>query len=86
MLHDLACVPTGGILPGMAQSNERIEELVRELAQLDATDQAKVFAGAARLRKASEKARKLYVPVLRGGCAWVGGDLKRESLYSDDGR
>lgn len=70
----------------MAQSNDRIEELVRELAQLDAADQARVVARAGRLRKASTKASELSIPVLRGGRVWVGGDLRRESLYGDDGR
>jgi len=25
-------------------------------------------------------------PVLRGGTAWVGGSLRREDMYDDDGR
>jgi hypothetical protein len=70
----------------MAQSNDHLERLVRELAQLDPADQARVVAGVARLRHESVLQGKLVIPVLRGGSQWLGDNLNRESLYGDDGR
>lgn len=70
----------------MAQRDDRIDQLVRELAKLDPADQARVVAGATRLRKATTRANRLVLPVLGGGSKWVGGDLRREALYGDDGR
>jgi hypothetical protein len=70
----------------MAQSNDHLERLMRELAQLDPADQARVVAGVARLRRDSVLQGKLVIPTLRGGSQWVGDDLSRESMYGDDGR
>ncbi len=70
----------------MAKSNEQLEQLVRELAQLDSTEQSRVVAGAARLRMRTEKAQNLTIPILRGGSKWIGGDVAREEMYDDDGR
>lgn len=76
----------GCTLLRMAQSSERLEQLVRELAQLDSTDRSRVVARAARLRMRTEGARKLTIPILRGGTKWIGGDLGRDAIYGDDGR
>lgn len=70
----------------MAQSNDQVERLVRELAQLDPKDQARVVADAARLRRKATARPRLVIPTLRGGSQWVGGTLVREELYGDDGR
>jgi hypothetical protein len=70
----------------MAQSSERLEQLVRELAQLDSVDQSRVVARAARLRMRAERASKLTIPILHGGSKWIGGDVGREAIYGDDGR
>lgn len=78
--------PGGGYALVMAQSSERLEQLVRELAQLDSVDQLRVVARAARLSMRTEGATKLTIPILRGGGKWIGGDLGREAIYSDDGR
>src|SRR5512145_569603 len=75
-----------GTLRYMAQSSERLEQLVRELAQLDSVDQSRVVARAARLRMRSERPSKLTIPTLRGGSKWIGGDVSREAIYGDDGR
>lgn len=48
---------SGGIVHRMAQRDDRIDQLVRELAKLDPAAQARVVAGATRLRKASTRAR-----------------------------
>lgn len=70
----------------MAQHSEELERLVRELAQLDPVEQARVVAGAARLRRIAEGAGKFVLPTLQGGSEWIGGDLSREALYGGDGR
>jgi hypothetical protein len=70
----------------MAQSNEHLERLVRELAELEPTEHARVVAQAARLRRDSVLRGKLVVPTLRGGGQWLGETLTREDLYGDDGR
>jgi hypothetical protein len=70
----------------MAQSNEHLDALVRELAELNPAEQAQVVARAAQLRKTKAKVSRLVVPVLRGGAQWLGGDLSREAIYNDDGR
>lgn len=70
----------------MAQSSERLERLVRELAQLDSADQSRVVARAARLRMRTARASKLTIPILHGGSKWIGGDVRREAIYDDDGR
>jgi hypothetical protein len=70
----------------MAQSNEHLDALVRELAELNPAEQAQVVARAAQLRKTKAKVSRLVIPVLRGGTQWLGGDLSRETIYNDDGR
>ena len=70
----------------MAQHSEQVERLARELAQLDWVDQARVIAGAERLRREALVDRKFEIPILHGGRRWIGGDLSREAIYSDDGR
>lgn len=70
----------------MAQSNEHLEALVRELAELNPAEEEQVVARAARLRKTKARGSRLVIPVLSGGSQWVGGDLGREGIYGDDGR
>ncbi len=70
----------------MAQRSEELERLVRELAQLEPIEQARVVARASRLRREAVPPGKLVAPTLRGGVEWVGGDLSRETIYGDDGR
>jgi hypothetical protein len=69
----------------MAHDAQRLDRLVRELAELAPDDRARVVAEAARLRRTEPK-RPFSAPTLTGGAAWVGGDLRREHLYDDDGR
>lgn len=82
----MATVGIASIVYVMAQRDDRLDQLVRDLAELDPADQARVVAEAARLRKATTKASRLVLPVLHGGSQWVGGELSREALYGDDGR
>jgi hypothetical protein len=70
----------------MGQHSEQVERLARELAQLDWVDQARVVASADRLRRDALVARKFEIPILHGGQEWIGGDLSREAIYSEDGR
>jgi len=73
-------------IDAMAQDSERLEQLARELASLDAADQARVIAEASRQRRTEAGSPRFEVPTLRGGTAWVGGESEREELYGDDGR
>ncbi len=62
------------------------ERLVRELAALAPEDRARVVAEAAHRGFHRSPPAKFSVPVLKGGTAWVGGELRREDLYGGDGR
>jgi geranylgeranyl pyrophosphate synthase len=68
-----------------SRSSEQLEHLAQELAQLTREDRAKVLADAARLG-GSRGSGKFIRPKLTGGTVWVGGELRREQLYGDDGR
>ena len=68
-----------------SRSSEQLEHLAQELAKLTREDRAKVLADAARLC-APAKPGKFSIPKLTGGTGWVGGELRREQLYGDDGR
>ncbi len=70
----------------MAQRSEELERLVRELAQLDPVDQARVIADAIQRSRSPTRIGRFVLPKLRGGSDWVGGDLSRETLYGGDGR
>ncbi len=70
----------------MAQDSERLEQLARELASLDAADRARVIEAASRQKRTEIGTPRFEVPTVRGGSAWIGGELGREELYGDDGR
>jgi hypothetical protein len=59
---------------------------VRELAELDPADRARLVAEAARRAKSLTQRSAFRRPTLSGGNVWVGGDLRRDDLYGDDGR
>lgn len=63
-----------------------LQRLAQELAQLEPSERARVIADAARHRRLEPGAVMASIPVLKGGTKWVGGDLRREELYGDDGR
>jgi hypothetical protein len=67
----------------MARDARDLHRLAQELAALTPEERARVLSEATRLRPPP---RDFSPPVLRGGGRWVGGDLRRESLYGDDGR
>ena len=70
----------------MVRDIRHLERLVRELAELAPKDRAQVVAKAAQRRRRQPQGARFSVPVLKGGTAWVGGELRREELYGDDGR
>jgi hypothetical protein len=69
----------------VARDPKELRRLAQELAALSPEERARVIADAthARLRPLP----KDFMPsVLSGGTRWIGGDLRREDLYGDDGR
>jgi hypothetical protein len=72
--------------PAMAADPKDLERLVRELAELDPAERARLVAEAARRAKRLSQRSPFRRPTLTGGSLWVGGDLRREDLYGDDGR
>jgi hypothetical protein len=69
----------------VARDPRDLRRLAQELAALSPEERAQVIADAtrARLRPLPKGFRP---PVLSGGTQWIGGDLRREDLYGDDGR
>jgi hypothetical protein len=63
-----------------------LQRLAQELATLEPSERARVMADAARHDRPEPRSAELTLPVLKGGTAWIGGDLRREELYGDDGR
>jgi hypothetical protein len=70
----------------MARNAEDLHRLAEELASLSPEERARVLAEAARREHLRPPPRGFSPPILKGGTRWVGGDLRRESLYGDDGR
>jgi len=70
----------------VARDADRFERLVRELAEFPPDERARLVAEAGRRAKTLPRASRFRPPKLSGGNAWIGGDLRREELYGDDGR
>lgn len=70
----------------MAHDAQRLDRLVRELVELAPEEREHVFSEAERRGRAEPRKTRFVAPKLTGGTAWVGGDLRREDLYGDDGR
>jgi hypothetical protein len=70
----------------MVRDMRHLERLVRELAELAPEERVRVVAEAAQRGRPQAPRAKFSVPILKGGTAWVGGELRREELYCDDGR
>lgn len=62
------------------------QRLVGELAELDPKERTLVVAAAARRRREPQRSVELVFPMLSGGTGWIGGSLRREEIYGDDGR
>jgi hypothetical protein len=70
----------------MVRTAKDLHRLAQELAALTPEESARVLAEAARRERLRPPPKDLTPPVLRGGTRWIGGDLRRESIYGDDGR
>lgn len=70
----------------MVGDPERFERLVRELAELAPEARTRLVAEACRRAKALPKMAGFRPPNLTGGTGWIGGELRREDIYGDDGR
>jgi hypothetical protein len=70
----------------MARDARDLHRLAQELAALSPEERARVLSEAMRRDRLHPPPRAFSPPILSGGGRWVGGDLRRESLYSNDGR
>lgn len=69
----------------MARDARDLRRLAEELAALTPEERERVIADATRDMRFPPPPIDFKPPVIKGG-KWVGGDLRRESLYGDDGR
>jgi hypothetical protein len=69
----------------MARTKD-LQRLVQELSQLEASERSRVMADVARRAHPDPRSIVLSIPLVKGGTEWIGGDLRREELYDDDGR
>jgi hypothetical protein len=70
----------------MARDARDLHRLAQELAALTPEERARVLAEAVQGEVLRPPPSNFSPPVLSGGGIWVGGDLRRETLYGDDGR
>ncbi len=70
----------------MARDARDLRRLAEELAALTPEEREKVIADATRGGAPFPPPPIEFKPPLIKGGTWVGGDLRRESLYGDDGR
>jgi len=70
----------------MAHDARHLERLVKELVALAPEEREHVVSEVERRRVVEPRKARLVAPKLTGGTAWIGGDLRREDLYGDDGR
>ena len=70
----------------MARSAPDLRRLAKELAALTPDERARVLAEAVRAERLRPPPKDFAPPVLKGGVRWIGGDLRREDIYGDDGR
>jgi len=69
----------------MARDHRDLRRLAEELAALSPEEREKVIADATRGTRLPPPPIDFKPPLIKGG-TWVGGDLRRESIYGDDGR
>lgn len=70
----------------MAREPKHLRRLAEELAALTPKERARVVAEANRLPKRRPFPKDFKPPKLGVGGKWVGGSLRREEIYGDDGR
>ncbi len=71
----------------MARDPRDLKRLAAELAALTPEERALVLAEVRQHHAPRPLPKDFRPPVLKAsGGRWIGGDLRRESLYGDDGR
>jgi len=70
----------------MSRSPQDLRRLADELASLSPEERARLFSEASRRERLRPPPPEFAPPVLTGGTRWLGGNLRREDLYGDDGR
>jgi hypothetical protein len=70
----------------MARSPEDLRRLAQELTALTPEERARVLAEVRSRNGFQPPPRDFSPPLLTGGTRWIGGALRRETLYGDDGR
>jgi hypothetical protein len=71
----------------MARDPRDLKRLAEELASLSPEDRARVMAEIRHRHAARPLPEGFRPPLLKAsGGRWIGGDLRREGLYDDDGR
>ncbi len=69
----------------MARDPRDLRRLVEELAALTPEERDRVIAEVTRGARFHPPPPDFVPPLIKGG-TWVGGDLRRENIYGDDGR
>jgi hypothetical protein len=69
----------------MGRDPRDLRRLAQELAALTPEERARVIEEASRGTRLRPPPLDFTPPIIKGG-TWVGGDLRRESIYGDDGR
>jgi hypothetical protein len=70
----------------VARDQKHLRRLAQELAALSPEERARVIDEATRTRRFRSLPKDFALPVLKGGTRWIGGALRREDIYGDDGR
>lgn len=70
----------------MARGPKDLQRLTDELAALTPEERAKVMADVRHRKELKSLPRSFRPPKLGVGGQWVGGSLRREEMYGDDGR
>lgn len=71
---------------GMARDPQDLRRLIEQLAALSPEERLRVIHQATRAERFRPLPKNFALPVLKGGTRWIGGELRREELYDDDGR
>lgn len=72
--------------PCMVRDPKELRRLADELSALTSEERAEVIAEVKRRKEFKPMPRDFKPPKLGAGGTWVGGSLRREELYDDDGR
>ncbi len=71
----------------MARDPRDLQRLADELASLTPEERARVLSDVKKRSRLHPLPKGFKPPVLKAsGGRWIGGDLRREDIYGDDGR